>query len=365
MNVRIGDTVISLESEESETSSQSTFYSTMTDVPMGNANDRNTANSLNDLASVLAHQLSQQAPWQAEVMPNPERYDDSERIRYPHFRSYLSAKLEIDGSKLGNESVQVWYALGRLSGQAAVRMTLWAETNRGTDHFTVEGFFNAMDSAFSDRMSREKAMERLGRIRQGKREFSDFIGEFDRLLLEAGSDGWAEISKIAQLRNALNDDMKDLSVSVVEEGRTYTDFCSRLHSLATKLEARKRERSGARSLSWAPVMREGNSHAYRREPMEWEYTNAAVKHQPNARASIVSGNKEKRLRAKWVSQQMREERRRLRLCMRCGANDYFVANCQALPPPNPENRQEKVSRAYIAPLLEDDEENPVDNDSGN
>lgn len=259
MAIRIGDTLVSLEQSDENSSngsngSEKSFHSAPAEQAMSDPNNMSNP-ELCQFLSLLSEQLSQQASRKADVMPDPERYDDSDRTRYSHFHAYLNAKLETDGPKMGSENVRVWYALGRLSGQAAVRMTLWADVNKSSASFNVSNFLDAMDSAFSNKMSREKAVEKLSRIRQGKREFSDFVGEFDRLLLEAGSDQWAEVSKIAQIRNALNDDMKDLLVSVVDEGRTYAEFCSQLHSIATKLESRKRERSG-RPSPWTPVFRD-------------------------------------------------------------------------------------------------------------
>lgn len=170
-----------------------------------------------------------------------------------------------------------------------MRITLWADVNKSLESVNVTNFFNAMDSAFSDRMSHEKAMERLSRISQGKREFPDFVGKFDRLLLEAGSDQWAEVSKIAQLRNALNEDMKDLLVAVVDKGRTYMEFCSQLHSLATKSESRKEERL-ERLSPWTPVYKDAGRNYSQLEPMDWEYAGAARQQLAVSQAAPVLDN---------------------------------------------------------------------------
>jgi hypothetical protein len=44
-----------------------------------------------------------------------------------------------------------------------------------------------MDAAFRDPEIKQRAQQKLGTIRQGNKDFWDFINEFDQTLLEAGS----------------------------------------------------------------------------------------------------------------------------------------------------------------------------------
>jgi hypothetical protein len=52
---------------------------------------------------------------------------------------------------------------------------------------TLEGLFKQMEAAFGDSEIKWRAQQKLGTMRQGNKDFRDFINEFDQTLLEASS----------------------------------------------------------------------------------------------------------------------------------------------------------------------------------
>jgi hypothetical protein len=52
---------------------------------------------------------------------------------------------------------------------------------------TLEGLFKQMEAVFGDSKIKQRAQQKLGTIRQGNKDFQDFINEFDQTLLEASS----------------------------------------------------------------------------------------------------------------------------------------------------------------------------------
>ena len=52
---------------------------------------------------------------------------------------------------------------------------------------TLEGLFKQMEAAFGDSKIKQRAQQKLGTMRQGNKDFWDFINKFDQTLLEASS----------------------------------------------------------------------------------------------------------------------------------------------------------------------------------
>jgi hypothetical protein len=100
----------------------------------------------------------------------------------------LRAKIKINGVAIGGEEERVWYGFGRLKGEGVSRVYPWIEHTQRTNDFTVDALFRQMDIAFRDPHTQEKAMGKINKTKQGITSFGEFLGQFDRLLLEAK--GW-------------------------------------------------------------------------------------------------------------------------------------------------------------------------------
>jgi len=81
----------------------------------------------------------------------------------------------------------------------------------------------------------QKALARLNTLRQGKRDFREFLGEFEQLLLEAGGHGWDNNVKRGFLDAAINQDMRKALISV-ERKTESTAYCRQLQEVAIRIE---------------------------------------------------------------------------------------------------------------------------------
>jgi len=61
-----------------------------------------------------------------------------------------------------------------------------------------------MRRAFADPEAQNKALQKLGYMKQGNKDFREFISEFDQTLLEARAFGESESTKKSWLRNAIS-----------------------------------------------------------------------------------------------------------------------------------------------------------------
>jgi hypothetical protein len=139
----------------------------------------------------------------------------------------MTAKLEIDGNAIGDEKTQVWYAYSGLAGEAKSRIFPWVEIARGTSQFTLQGLREQMDLAFLDPRAKQKAIDKLNRIKQRSTPFADFLNTFDTLILEAEGWSWTDDVKKAFLKAAISEKLMDGMVGV-ESHPTYVGYCAQL-----------------------------------------------------------------------------------------------------------------------------------------
>lgn len=299
-----------------------------------------TANSSEQLKKRPKHKLK-----------DPEPYDDTDRSLYPQFRSKIEAKLTIDAEAIGDESERVWYGFNLLQGAAAARVHPWIEVyQREPTKFIVTEFLKQMDLAFLDTEMQEKALAKLNNLRQGNRSFDDLLTELDRLLLEAGGHGWEDRVKKAFIKAALNQSLRERLIAVSEKP-VYEEYCHQVKEVADRLAEYQRIGNSKKGLSGAArpnsIISKDATITSTTTPdsdvMDWE---------------PLTSRTQKR-RAKWVSQEELDKRRREKRCLRCGAK-HWLNQCPFLPaiPPKPLQPKPKVSSVDIEGAeLEDEEPN--------
>jgi hypothetical protein len=262
-------------------------------------------------------------------------FDGKDLAAYPQFEGLLRAKVKYDGPAIGEEPERVWYAFGCLKGDAAKRIYPWIAAFQSTTQFTVAGLFEQMGIAFQDPDRQQKALSRLNTIRQGAQPFRSFISEFDRLILEAEGWNWDDRVKKGYVKSAISRELLQHTVAM-DESSSYTEFCSQLRRVSDRLaEFKDRHRARPAQNQSTPTV-DSNPDP---DPMDWERT-------PAASAAPVAA----RQRARWVSQDELTRRRNENLCIRCGGNGHFQAQCKLAPASRPKGgRQPALHAAAVQP----------------
>jgi hypothetical protein len=114
-------------------------------------------------------------------------------------------------------------------------MQIYGKDRHGVSEGTLEMFFEEMRFPFKDPQLQQKALARLNTLRQGKRDFREFLGEFEQLLLEAGGHGWDDNVKRGFLDAAINQDMRKALISL-ERKTKLTTYCRQLQEVAIRIE---------------------------------------------------------------------------------------------------------------------------------
>ena len=196
-------------------------------------------------------------------------------------------------------------------------------------------FINYLSSIYDDPNKKEKAMNELSALRQGKNiSFSRFLPLFERLLAESGGLSWPDENKINALKMALSPDLRDAFASV-KPPNTYDLFVSELTGLASRKEAAKAMTSTWQSRTSRNAAGTSNNTSTSRSTaltnpnaMDWEPSVNA--------AAIEEENKALRgKRAKWVSKQEIQKRRAEHRCLRCSRKGCSTKKCPLLPAVKP------------------------------
>ncbi|KAI0991281.1 hypothetical protein K3495_g16906, partial [Podosphaera aphanis] len=211
--------------------------------------------------------------------------------------------------------------------------------------------------------------------------FADFFPKFDEALAGAGGDKWTEDSKVIWLRRALSEALKDELIPIQLDANDYHDSVRTIENVAYRFEQSRRFK-GSREQNQPPgnlvpepsaishpgvdadgdvIMNPVNSQP----PLgNGRQVKGRAPVQPNIRANGSSSRAQYgdngRLRARLVDQTEIARRKANRLCVRCGTNTHFVAECPYLPPRRPETSIKNT--VFNAPPLLENENNVIEPD---
>lgn len=257
-------------------------------------------------------------------LPNPDKFDGTELSFFPQFEGLLQAKLDIDGSVIGDEKEKVWYAFGRLSGSAAARIFPWMKYAAENNTLSVEEFMAQLRTAFLDHRQQQKALGEINRTKQGSRPFREFLNDFDRLVMEAQGWGWDDAVKKGYLKAAINTKIMTAIVGAREEP-TYHGYCQQLLTTDDQLKeiadltAWRTKKKGSLPMVTTGASPfnppGGGNRTSSADMMDWQPT--------------VSTSAQRVKEGRWATPEVIAQRKEAGLCLRCGLGGHRVRECQA------------------------------------
>lgn len=214
-----------------------------------------------------------------------------------------------------------------------------------------------MDQAFNDADLQQKALVRVNTMRQGRRDFEEFLADFDSALIDAGGLLWDNTQKKALLDTAVNQTLLEGTVGT-EQPATYEEYCNQLRRINHQQRriARLAYR-GRNTPSILPYTEKGTSPAGL-DAMDWESTAAQVAALQGQLDALRTKGSQRPRRATRISDAELQRRRTEKRCFRCGSEKHIARECSMLPPRRP------TQVAVAQPLSDSREsEEPEDGES--
>ena len=247
---------------------------------------------------------------------------NGDRKEYEGWRALLQNKLETDGDVIGSRMNQFRYVAARLEHDGLKLALTYITQNRASPTASGMALLEYLDTIFGDKHKKQRATEALRTIRQKSQEpFATFLPRFEKVLADAGGMNWPDDVKRSYLDGSLTFELRRLVVTMPAVAE-YSAYVSELLRLSDLYRATMRH--APKESVPAPSQRS--------ELMDWEPTRAT---------SATTGQ---RKRARWVSDEVLDERRETGSCMRCGKTGHFIKDCTLLPPIRPQQQQQQSGR---------------------
>ena len=242
-------------------------------------------------------------------IPLPEKYD-GHLSRFRDFMFSVENVFALQKSRYPTDEVKT-----RFVGSLLVKDALaWFRNIAEYRPFVLadyESFVAEFKELFDDPNSQRHAQAALKRLRQGKGSVLSYSAKFRRL---AGETGYNDKALLDAFRDGLNDDVKDVLATSIEEPDSYDQFIRFCIRIDQRLYDRRLERSGGNRFSRPGI------NAGRREqgdsgvaPMDLD----SMRAEPS--------------RARRLTEEERKNRLENGLCLYCGESGHLLASCPSRP----------------------------------
>jgi hypothetical protein len=137
------------------------------------------------LATLLAA-LQSSKPSKRQRQPDPEIFDGN-RKAYQVFHQQLVAKVSNDKDDFGSDKIACDYAFSRLKGSAATLTLPFLSKMNTAKEWNFNQLLEFFNQMFGDPHQKQRAMDKLWSIKQGKRSVRTYAMEFQENLLHCSS----------------------------------------------------------------------------------------------------------------------------------------------------------------------------------
>ncbi|KAI0995326.1 hypothetical protein K3495_g12856 [Podosphaera aphanis] len=273
-----------------------------------------------------------------------------------HFNCYIKEVedcIEIDRDLMGSNRA-VWYDINfSLPDVAKQKVSVFNGSGQKLN-WDYQLFIDHLKRTFGNRQEREDKIELLSKMKQRENQrFSEFFPKFDEALAGAGGETWTEDSKVIWLRKALSDALTTQLIPVPIDLNDYHGAVRTIEDTAYRFEHSSLFK-GSRANSQAPgnLVPETNVAPVVRFDSDGDVIMNPINSNQKSPQSLRDQHREceGQRRARWVDSAEITRRRKLKLCVRCGANTHFIARCPYLPPRYP--KTEIKTTATNTPQLE-------------
>ena len=230
----------------------------------------------------------------------PEKFDGNPDMLVP-FMSQCQLFMEKSTRDFSVDRVRVCFVTSMMTGRAA----RWASAKLERSHYLMHNypaFMTEMKHVFEDPQRREAAKRKIRRLRQGMGSVVDYSNAFQMIAQDLD---WNEPALIDQYHEGLSDHIQAelAGLEVAKSLSALIGQCIHIERRLARAAATRKPRYPPRALV-APHV--NNHHNHQVDPTE-----------------PVGGA---RMR---LTQEEKERRRKLNLCLYCGNGGHYADNCPA------------------------------------
>ena len=268
------------------------------------------------------------------------------RSEYEGFKLNMMYKMRKDEPHFPSDEDKILYAFGRTEGKAQATILPWYN-NTPQPGKTWVAFWDFLDSRYTDHQQKQNALQKLLSAKQNSNQpIRWFINEFEHNYSVSGNH-YDDKTLIAFLQRAIKKELRD--PLLVHRFSSFNDYKDALIHYEDAVKATHKRSDAPNHQPVQPQLQSQQVPDPQPEVMDWEPTPAN-----KAKGQMLGQNKGQggsRRRVKWVSKEVLEERRRKKLCMRCGAGGHFARDCPYLPPIRPAPTPTTISQSAPAPVF--------------
>lgn len=274
----------------------------------------------------------------------------------------------LESSAAGTPKNRFFWIYGRFGPKCKPTLAAYAQEYLEKPTYSEAAFLNYLENTYANKQLRQQAIFDLRSLQQRPNQpFLSFYPVFERTLTTAGGSSFPDQVKKDYLYNSLSKELQRLLVTV-ELPANWEGYVQKVQEKATLFESLKRQNSHTSFPSSFPPSPSSlpPSQGYG-EPMDLSNVFTFSK-------ELQEENKKlKGKRAVWVSKEVLEERKKNRLCFRCGRKGCTARACPLLPARSPTSqpfsqpytlkRQKKPVQVQFVEPEEEEDLSPSDSDS--
>jgi len=213
-----------------------------------------------------------------------------------------------------------------------------------------EAFVTDLEATFGDTDRIRSAKGKLRNLRQGNRPASQYASEF-RLI--AGDTNWNDDALMAQFRIGLNDDVKDLLLTM-EDPLDLQQLITHAVKCDNRLFERRMERNGKANMSRTPATLRFSQTVTTPTPPP---------SRPTPQQYLPPGDPMQldTVRIKHLTPAEKQRRRQENLCLYCGKPNHIASNCPEKPSLPRTQPTYKAYSGQVPPQTINSEPSPQEN----
>lgn len=239
----------------------------------------------------------------------PEKFDGN-NARFRDFMVSIENYFTLQADRFPIDMVKTRFVGSLLLRDALSWFRTLVETNSPLLE-SYEEFVQDFRQNFGDPHAQRHAQIALARLKQGRASVSSFAARFRRISIDTG---YNDLSLIERFRNGLNDDVKDVLATALEEPVELEPFISLCVRIDDRLYGRRLEKMSAKPLRY-------NGNEFKQPFRERKDSNAGPVPMELDSTAILPGNRSK------LTQEERQRRLREKLCLYCAKPGHRAVDC--------------------------------------